>query len=137
MAETMDQHSIAVGKTFVWHEVYGPSDSASVDFYTKALDWGVQPMDMGPMGTYNMLTANGVPVAGCVGTANNPEMEGTPPHWATYIGVDDVDARAEKCVSLGATVLVPAMDVPTVGRMTLIQDPQGATFWLYKPAPQG
>lgn len=129
----MDQHTSAVGKTFVWHEVYGPDDAASVEFYTKALDWGMQPMDMGPMGNYNMFTVNGVPVAGCVATANNPEMQGVPPHWATYISVEDVDARAEKCVSLGASILVPAMDVPTVGRMALIQDPQGATFWLYKP----
>jgi len=57
-----------------------------------------------------------------------------PPHWAVYIGVDDVDARLAKCVELGATVLVEPMDVQTVGRMALIQDPQGATFWLFKDA---
>ncbi len=132
MAETMDQHSIAVGKTFVWHEVYGANAEASVEFYTKALDWGTESMDMGPMGKYHMLAAHGTSVAGCIGTAENPEMANVPPHWATYISVDDVDARVAKCVSLGATVLVPAMDVPTVGRMSLIQDPQGATFWLFK-----
>ncbi|MBC8066535.1 MAG: VOC family protein [Chlorobia bacterium] len=131
MAETMD-HSIAVGKTFVWHEVYSPNSEASRDFYMKALGWGTKPMDMGPMGTYHMLTVDGTPVAGCMGTEGNPDMADVPPHWSIYIGVEDVDAKIETCVSLGAVVIVPVMDVPTVGRMALLKDPQGATFWLYK-----
>jgi uncharacterized protein len=136
MAETMDQFAVAVGKTFVWHEVYGPSADASIDFYTKALGWGVQSMEMGEMGTYHMLTVNGTAVAGIQATDGNPQMEGVPPHWATYVAVDDVDARVAKCESLGATVLVPAMDIPKVGRMCLIKDPQGATVWLFTPDPQ-
>lgn len=137
MAETMEQTAVAVGKTFVWHEVYGPSAEASIDFYTQALGWGVESMDMGEMGTYNMLTVNGTPVAGIVGTSESPGMEGTPSHWATYVSVDDVDARAAKCVELGGSITVPAMDVPTVGRMCQVSDPQGAIFWLYKSENQG
>lgn len=129
--------AIAEGKTFVWHEVYGPSADASIDFYTKALGWSSEEMDMGPMGTYKMLVANGMAVAGTQATAGNPMMEGVPPHWATYIGVDDVDARLEKVKALGGTVLVEPMDIPTVGRMALIQDPQGASVWLFKGEPQG
>ena len=132
MADTIDRHINAVGRTFVWHEVYGPSAQVAIDFYTKALDWGTQTMDMGEQGTYTMLVANGMPVAGVMGTEAVPDMADVRPHWSTYIAVDDVDARASKCVSLGASILVPAMDVPSVGRMALLQDPQGATFWLFK-----
>jgi len=64
-------------------------------------------------------------------------MAEVPPHWATYLSVDDVDARVEKCVEHGGTLVVPAMDVPTVGRMALIHDPQGAHVWLFKGEPQG
>ena len=53
-------------------------------------------------------------------------------HWATYFSVDDVDARIAKCKEMGATVLVEPMDVPTIGRMALISDPQGAAIWLFK-----
>jgi uncharacterized protein len=133
----MDQFTATVGNTFVWHEVYGASAEAAADFYTRTLGWGVQEMDMGEMGTYKMLTVNGVAVAGIQGTAGNPMMEGVPPHWAIYVAVDDVDARMAKCTDAGATVLVPPMDIPTVGRMALIQDPQGASFWLFKPDPSG
>src|SRR5690242_17344551 len=108
MAETMENHALAVGNTFVWHEVYAPDADAAVSFYTQALGFGTQAMEMGEMGTYHMLTKNGTAVAGVMST-NSPQMEGVPPHWATYLAVDDVDARVDACVGLGATVVVPAM----------------------------
>jgi uncharacterized protein len=131
MAETQDQHALAVGRTFVWHEVYAPDADKAVEFYTEALGFGTEEMPMGEMGTYKMLTMHGTPICGVMST-NIPEMQGVPPHWATYIAVDDVDARLAKCQELGATVVVPPMDIPTVGRMVLIADPQGAHVWLYK-----
>jgi predicted enzyme related to lactoylglutathione lyase len=132
--ETQNPNAVNVGSTFVWHEVYGPDADAIVDFYTKALDFGSESMDMGPMGSYKMLTRNGKAVCGVVDTANNPPMPDIPPHWATYLSVDDVDARLAKCVELGSTQVVPPMDVPTVGRMALIRDPFGAHIWLFKNA---
>jgi uncharacterized protein len=130
---TMDQHALTTGRTFVWHEVYAPDADAAVNFYTQALGFGTQEMSMGEMGSYKMLTIDGTPICGVLST-NCPEMQGVPPHWATYLAVDDVDARLAKCLELGATQVVPPMDVPTVGRMTLISDPQGAHIWLFKPS---
>ncbi len=129
----MNEHALNEGLTFVWHELYIPNASAGIQFYVDALDFGTQEMPMGEMGTYTMLTKNGKAVAGVMPTNEGP-AEGAPPHWAAYLSVDDVDARVEKCVSLGASVVVPAMDVPGVGRMSLISDPQGAHIWLFKDA---
>jgi predicted enzyme related to lactoylglutathione lyase len=133
---SMDQHALNEGSTFVWHELYSANVQASIDFYTNCLGFGHQAMDMGETGAYPMLTMNGQGVAGIMDT-NKLEMQGVQPHWAVYLAVDDVDARVEKCTAAGASVVVPAMDVPTVGRMCLIQDPQGAHIWLYKSAPMG
>lgn len=130
--QEMDAHALACGRTFCWHELYVPNAEEGIRFYTEALGWETQSMDMGEFGTYPMLIANGRAVAGVQGTAENPHMQGVPPHWAAYIAVDDVDARLAKCQELGATVVVPPMDVPTVGRMTLIADPFGAHIWLFK-----
>src|SRR5438067_1168379 len=91
------QDALAGGRTFVWHEVYGPSDGASIDFYTKAFGWGSEDYDMGPGGKYRMLTKDGVGIAGAWGTTGKPEMQNVPPHWAVYIGCDDVDAQLKKC----------------------------------------
>jgi uncharacterized protein len=120
----------------VWHEVYVPDAGAAIDFYTKALDFGTQEFDMGPMGTYKMLTKDGKGVAGVMSTTEM-QMPDVPAQWSTYIGVDNVDASLEKCLALGAKVVVPTMDVPTVGRMVLIQDPQGAHVWLFTPQMPG
>ena|SRR5438270_1145632 len=51
----------------------------------------------------------------------------TPPHWSVTFGVDDADAIAARATELGGRVLVPPVDGPWV-RMTVISDPQGATF---------
>jgi predicted enzyme related to lactoylglutathione lyase len=130
---SMDEMSLNQGKTFVWHEVYAPDAQASVDFYTKCLDFGSTEMPMDENFTYRMLTRNGQPVCGVLSTTDM-KMDGVPPHWATYVSVDDVDARLETCKANGATLVAGPMDVPNVGRMCLIQDPQGAHIWLFKSA---
>jgi predicted enzyme related to lactoylglutathione lyase len=127
----MEQHAIAAGKTFPWHELYAPNQQAAIDFYTQALGMGTQDYDMGNGFTYKMLVANGMPIAGIMDTST-PEMTGVPTHWSVYMAVDDVDVRLEKCKSMGATVVHGPMDVPNVGRMVLIADPQGAHIWLFK-----
>jgi len=59
-----------------------------------------------------------------------------PSHWVSYIGVDDVDARAAKVTAHGGKVLVPPTDIPTIGRFALVADPQGAIFNLFKGASE-
>jgi predicted enzyme related to lactoylglutathione lyase len=51
----------------------------------------------------------------------------TPPRWSVTFAVDDADAIAAKAPELGATVVAEPFDAPWV-RMTIINDPQGATF---------
>jgi predicted enzyme related to lactoylglutathione lyase len=58
----------------------------------------------------------------------------TPPHWSVTFAVDDADATASKATELGGTVIVPPFDAPWV-RMTVISDPQGATFIASKFVP--
>ena len=131
--EAMDQHALNSGRTFTWHELYVPDEVAAGEFYTEALGFGTQDHAMADGSNYKMLTKDGHAVCG-VWSTKNPQMEDTPAHWAVYLAVDDLDARLEKCVSLGASVVVPAMDIPEVGRMAMIADPQGAHIWLYKSA---
>jgi predicted enzyme related to lactoylglutathione lyase len=51
----------------------------------------------------------------------------TPAHWNVTFAVDDADATAARATELGGKVIVPPFDAPWV-RMTIISDPQGATF---------
>jgi predicted enzyme related to lactoylglutathione lyase len=59
----------------------------------------------------------------------------TPAHWSVTFGVDDADAIADKATELGGKVIVPPFDAPWV-RMTVISDPQGATFIASKFVPE-
>jgi hypothetical protein len=59
----------------------------------------------------------------------------TPPHWNVTFAVDDADAAAARATELGGKVIVPPFDAPWV-RMTIIDDPQGATFIVSKSVPE-
>ncbi len=77
-----------------------------------------------PEMAYTVVKAGGESVGGIMAIPS--EAAGTPPHWGAYVTVDDVDATVEKALAMKATVIMPAMDIPEVGRMAIIQDPQGA-----------
>jgi predicted enzyme related to lactoylglutathione lyase len=59
----------------------------------------------------------------------------TPAHWSATFAVDDADATAAKATELGGSVIVPPFDAPWV-RMTVVADPQGATFIASKFVPE-
>ncbi|MGH9248754.1 MAG: VOC family protein [Acidimicrobiales bacterium] len=59
----------------------------------------------------------------------------TPAHWSVTFGVEDADATAASATELGGRVVVPPFDAPWV-RMTIINDPQGATFIASKFVPE-
>ena len=86
---------------------------------------------MGEMGTYTMFKKGEQPVGGMM--AMPPDCgEGVPPHWMSYIAVDDVDASTAKVEQLGGKVRVPPTAIPNVGRFSVITDPTGATISLFK-----
>jgi predicted enzyme related to lactoylglutathione lyase len=63
---------------------------------------------------------------------DRPDM---PAHWGVTFAVDDADAVARLAAELGGTVVVPPFDAPWV-RMTVLCDPQGATFNASKFVPE-
>jgi predicted enzyme related to lactoylglutathione lyase len=63
---------------------------------------------------------------------DQPDM---PAHWSVTFGTDDADATAETAVRLGGKVVVAPFDAPWT-RITVIADPQGATFVASKFVPE-
>jgi predicted enzyme related to lactoylglutathione lyase len=110
---------------FSWFELITPHTEAAQEFYGQLLGWTLKP---GPVGNipYTVIEAGGQDIGGMAPPP--PEQANMPPAWGVYITVDDVDATAEKAKALGGQVLVPPMDIETVGRFSLLQDPHGATF---------
>jgi predicted enzyme related to lactoylglutathione lyase len=85
-------------------------------------------MGDGPEYTIWMMGERGI--AG----AMPPPADGIPPYWGVYFAVADTDATVAKATELGASVLAEPMDLPDVGRMAALADPQGAAFNVIKNA---
>ena len=110
---------------FSWSELMTSDPAAATAFYSALFGWTVQTSDMGT-GPYHMVKLGDTAVGGVMGMP--PDAPPMPPHWGCYVTVDSVDDTLAKCTALGGKTLVPAMDVPGVGRMAVIQDPQGAVL---------
>jgi predicted enzyme related to lactoylglutathione lyase len=86
-----------------------------------------------------LVTESGAPAefADVVASINPipADQPDTPAHWSVTFATDDADATAAKATELGGTLIVPPFDAPWV-RMTVIADPQGATFIASKFVPE-
>lgn len=115
----------------VWHELNTREYDKAVDFYTKVLGWDTKVEGDSEEFRYACAQHGGEPIAGVndatVGQWALPE--GVPAHWAVHFGTSDTDASAARATELGGVVLTPVQDTP-YGRMALVRDTTGATFWL-------
>jgi uncharacterized protein YndB with AHSA1/START domain/predicted enzyme related to lactoylglutathione lyase len=120
---------------FHWNELLTRDVKGARDFYAKALGWTFETMAVpGGIGDYTIAKSGDAAVGG-IFEMNGPQFENTPPHWMAYISVDDIDARIEGALKIGAKVMMPAMDIEGVGRFAVIQDPTGAYIGWITPTP--
>ncbi len=116
-----------------WNELMTTDTQKAGEFYSQLFGWQKSEHDMG--GTqYTMFLQGEVPVAGMMTLP--PEASGAPPHWMLYFSVDDCDGGVARATEMGARVCAPPMDIPTIGRMAVLMDPQGAAFSIIKLDPQ-
>ena len=118
--------------TFHWNELLTNDVDAAKKFYGDVIGWTFDGMDMGEM-TYWVAKDGDQPVGGVMAMPSNLPP-GTPPHWMSYLAVDDVDARRTKAKAAGATVLHEPFDVPGVGRIAILQDGGSAAIGWITPA---
>lgn len=123
-AEVVNEHG-----ALTWNELHTPEVDAAAAFYSKLFGWKANKMDMEGM-SYTMFELNGRGIGG----AMLPPMEGIPAHWQVYFSVDDTDKAVATAKKSGGTVLADAVDLPDVGRMAALMDPQGAAFSVIKSA---
>jgi hypothetical protein len=110
----------------VWHEVGTTDLKAGEDFYSKVMGWKAESWSQNP--SYKLFIARREAKAGLYLIVDMPNTVTPPPAWLSYIGTPDVDATVRQAVELGGKVIVSAYNVPNVGRMAHLQDPQGAMF---------
>jgi predicted enzyme related to lactoylglutathione lyase len=115
----------------LWYELMTTDMKAAEGFYKTVVGWGSAPFAGSPQ-PYTMFSRSGeIPVAGVM---TRPEGVNAPPHWAMYVGVPTLEEAAAHIKRLGGNECSPVIDIPTVGRMQVMTDPQGAAFYIYEPA---
>ena len=116
-----------------WCDLMSDDVDKARDFYTGVLGWDTEVMDIG-QGPYTVFKADDRPVAGLMGKPPEGPASFAPTAWTSYVTVDDVDARTDRVAAAGGVVLAGPMDIPTVGRMSIIQDPTGGVIGIIKYA---
>ena len=111
-----------------WNELMTSDPAGAIKFYSELFGWETQKFPESGM-DYTMFTHGGKPFGGVL-KAQDP---GAQPMWINYVVVEDVDATVAKSTSLGGKTCLPPMDIPMVGRVAIINDPQGATIGLHQP----
>lgn len=117
---------------FFWHELHTNDANQALAFYEKVVGFDHHALDMGPAGTYHVVSKGGVDRGGV--TRHLPG--GMAPHWLPYVKVDDVDGTLARAAGLGARVTMGPHDIPGIGRFGVISDPTGALLALMRPNPR-
>jgi uncharacterized protein len=115
----------------IWYELLTTDMKAAEAFYTAVVGWTVTPFG-GAGQPYDMFNrAANTPIGGVM---TIPEGMHFPPHWEMYVVVPNLEEAVKKIETLGGKALGPLVEVPEVGRMRTMTDPQGAVFAIHELA---
>lgn len=112
---------------FVHVELNTTDPAKAKTFYSHLFDWKFDEMPM-PDGSYTMIRVG----EGTGGGMMKHPVPGAPSIWIAYILVDDIEAATAKAKSLGAAVKKDVTEVPGAGWFSILEDPTGAAFALWK-----
>jgi uncharacterized protein len=118
--------------TLCWADLSTPDQARAGQFYSDLFGWQIMKEDEDPAHNYWHIK-NGEEFIGGIPPASH-RQPGTPAHWMAYFTVSDCDTTAATAKSLGANLNLPPTDFEDVGRISVIADPQGATFAIFKAA---
>jgi uncharacterized protein len=108
-----------------WNELATADMDASASFYRELFGWKIEPMEGGNMPYLLIQNSDGHSNGGI-----RPAQPNEPNYWLIYFGTSDIDATLAKSIQLGGTQLVGAMDIG-MGKIGVVQDPQGAVFAVF------
>lgn len=113
-----------------WNELKGEDQQAALDFYTGLFGWSLpEPMDMGPMGTYQFVAHDDI----TIGAIMRKPPQAPVSAWTHYFRVPSITAAKSAAEESGGTIVNGPMEVPGGDWIIQGMDPQGAFFALVGP----
>ena len=119
---------------YIWYELMTPDPEGSKAFYDAVVGWNIGKAEEAYNG-YRMIGTDGGFAGGVLPLNAEMQQHGARPTWLGYIHVTDVDQSIKSIEQAGGKALMPATDIPNVGRIAMVADPQGAPFYVMKPIP--
>lgn len=77
---------------FSWAELATSDEKAALKFYGAMFGWKDDPQPMGPGSVYHMQRIKDRNACAIMKQRDDEARQGIPPHWNTYVTVDDVDS---------------------------------------------
>ena len=118
-----------VAGTLCWADLSTSDVKRTSAFYSGLFGWQLTTDPKDPSGYLHIK--NGEHFIGGIPPALHYKL---PPHWLGYFQVEDVDATASNAKQMGANLYLPPKTMEGVGRFSVIADPQGAVFAIFKSA---
>ena len=115
---------------FCWNELSTTNVEAAKKFYGNVFGWKFIEHDMGDM-KYTMIK-NSDKEFGGIWSIPKDQQKQIPPHWMTYILVENVKDALEKSKKNGATIVKEATKAGEMGIFGIITDPTGAHIALWQ-----
>jgi predicted enzyme related to lactoylglutathione lyase len=114
-----------------WNELLAADWETAFPVYETLFGWTKQaPIDMGPMGIYQLF---GKGELGIGGMMTKPPAAPAPT-WLYYIAVEAIDPALSRVTAAGGQILVGPQQVPGGSWIVNALDPQGIAFALVAPA---
>ena len=120
---------------FIWYELMTIQPDGAKAFYDAVVGWNIETQSQFPNGYRMIGRSDGKFAGGVLPLSDEMQQHGARPAWLGYICVEDVDVTVTAIEQAGGKALMPAFDIPNVGRVAMMTDPQGAPFYIMKPIP--
>ena len=121
---------------FFWLELMTSDRAAAERFYATVVGWTLSPFGETP-DTYTIIEAGGRGVGGIMTIPEEACANGMKPCWVGYIHTPDLDTAVAKLRTGGGKVFREPDLIPTIGRVAVVSDPQGAMFNMLQPERAG
>lgn len=114
---------------FSWHELATSDLQGALDFYLPLFGWSKgEAHELSTGETYQIIERDGTPIGG-IYRLQDPSK---PPHWLTYVNVDDLDTTVATARVAGGQIVQEPREVPGGDRIAWILDPQGGAIALHE-----
>ncbi|MBB5869968.1 putative enzyme related to lactoylglutathione lyase [Allocatelliglobosispora scoriae] len=120
--------------TVCWSEVVTRDGTQATEFYGKAFGWVDRQSELAPGLEYTEWV-HGSRVVGGLSIMDERYPADVPSHWRTTFEVSDCAETMTRAAALGATILMPPMDVG-VGTYAQLLDSLGGTFSIIEVVPE-